>query len=57
VTQHHVNLDSIIAEHVLHCTNTQGQAVTVPMGIVYCFDEVGKLREERIDIDEARILL
>jgi hypothetical protein len=57
VTQRHVNPDSIIAEHVLHFTNTKGQAVTVPMCIVYCFDEVGKLSEERIYIDEARILL
>jgi hypothetical protein len=46
----------VIAEHVLHFTNKQGRAVAVPMCIVYCFDEAGKLSEERVYIDEARML-
>jgi hypothetical protein len=56
VTRRHMSADSVIAEHVLHFTNKQGRAVAVPMCIVYCFDEAGKLSEERVYIDEARML-
>ncbi len=56
VKQRHVSADSVIAEHVLHFTNKKGQPVEVPMCIVYCFDEVGKLSEERVYIDEARMM-
>jgi hypothetical protein len=56
VKQRHFSTDSLIAEHVLHFTNKQGQAVAVPMCIVYCFDEAGKLSEERVYIDEARMM-
>jgi hypothetical protein len=56
VTQRHMSTDSVIAEHVLHFTNTKGQPVAVPMCIVYCFDEAGKLCEERVYIDEARMM-
>ena len=55
VKQRHVSADSVIAEHVLHFTSKKGQPVEVPMCIVYCFDEAGKLSEERIYIDEARM--
>jgi ketosteroid isomerase-like protein len=55
VKQRHVSADSLIAEHVLHFTNKKGQPVEVPMCIVYCFDEAGKLSEERVYIDEARM--
>ena len=57
VKQRHFSTDSLIAEHVLHFTNKQGQPVAVPMCIVYCFDEAGKLSEERVYIDEARMML
>ena len=56
VTQRHMSADSVIAEHVLHFTNKKGQPVEVPMCIVYCFDEAGKLSEERVYIDEARMM-
>ena len=56
VKQRHLSPDSVIAEHVLHFTNNKGQPVEVPMCIVYCFDEAGKLSEERVYIDEARML-
>jgi ketosteroid isomerase-like protein len=56
VTQRHFSPDSLIAEHVLHFTNKKGQPVEVPMCIVYCFDEAGKLSQERIYIDEARMM-
>lgn len=56
VKQRHFSTDSLIAEHVLHFTNTKGQPVEVPMCIVYCFDEAGKLSEERVYIDEARMV-
>jgi hypothetical protein len=56
VTQRHLSADSLIAEHVLHFTNKQGQPVAVPMCIVYCFDETGKLSEERVYIDEAKMM-
>ena len=56
VTYRHFSSDSLIAEHVLHFTNKQGQPVEVPMCIVYCFDEAGKLSEERVYIDEARMM-
>ncbi|MBI3246383.1 MAG: nuclear transport factor 2 family protein [Deltaproteobacteria bacterium] len=56
VTQRHFTADSLIAEHVLHFTNKKGQPVGVPMCIVYCFDEAGKLSEERVYIDEARMI-
>lgn len=56
VTQRHFSADSLIAEHVLHFTNQQGQPITVPMCIVYCFDEAGKLSAERVYIDEAKLL-
>ena len=55
VKQRHFSADSLIAEHVLHFTNKKGQAVEVPMCIIYCFDEAGKLSEERVYIDEARL--
>jgi len=56
VKQRHFSTDSLIAEHVLHFTSKTGQAVAVPMCIVYCFDEAGKLSEERVYIDEARMM-
>ena len=56
VKQRHFSADSLIAEHVLHFTNKKGQPVGVPMCIVYCFDETGKLTEERVYIDEARMM-
>ena len=56
VKQRHFSADSLIAEHVLHFTNKKGQPVEVPMCIVYCFDEAGKLSEERVYIDEARMM-
>ncbi len=54
--QRHFSADSLIAEHVLHFTNKKGQPVEVPLCIVYCFDETGKLSEERVYIDEARMM-
>ena len=56
VKQRHFSADSLIAEHVLHFTNKKGQLVEVPMCIVYCFDEAGKLSEERVYIDEVRMM-
>jgi hypothetical protein len=56
VRQRHFSADSLIAEHVLHFTDKKGQSVEVPMCIVYCFDEAGKLSEERVYIDEARMM-
>ena len=56
VKQRHFSVDSLIAEHVLHFTNKKGQPVEVPMCIVYCFDEAGKLSEERVYIDEAKMM-
>ncbi len=56
VKQRHFSADSLIAEHVLHFINKKGQPVEVPMCIVYCFDEAGKLSEERVYIDEARMM-
>ena len=56
VKQRHFSADSLIAEHVLHFTNKKGQPVEVPMCIVYCFDEAGKLSEERVYIDEVRMM-
>ncbi len=56
VKQRHFSADSLIAEHVLHFTNQNGQPVEVPMCIVCCFDEAGKLSEERVYIDEARMM-
>ena len=56
VKQRHVSADSLIAEHVLHFNAKNGQPVEVPMCIVYCFDEAGKLSEERVYIDEARMM-
>ena len=55
VKQRHFSADSLIAEHILHFTNKNGQPVEVPMCIIYCFDEAGKLSEERVYIDEARL--
>ena len=55
VKQRHFSADSLIAEHVLHFAD-KGQPVEVPMCIVYCFDEAGKLSEERVYIDEARMI-
>lgn len=55
VKQRHFSTDSLIAEHVLHFTSKEGQPVEVPMCIVYCFDEAGKLSEERIYINEAQM--
>ena len=46
VKQRHFSADILIAEHVLHFTNKKGRPVEVPMCIVYCFDEAGKLSEE-----------
>ena len=56
VKQRHFTADSLIAEHVLRFTNKNGLPVEVPMCIVYCFDEAGKLSEERVYIDEARMM-
>jgi ketosteroid isomerase-like protein len=56
VKQRHFSADSLIAEHVLHFTNKKGEAVEVPMCIVYCFNQTGKLSEERVYIDEARMM-
>ena len=56
VMQRHFSADSLIAEHVLHFTNKKGQPVKVPMCIVYCFDAAGKLSEERVYIDETRMM-
>jgi len=56
VKQRHFSADSLIAEHVLHFTNKKGLPVEAPMCIVYCFDEAGKLSEERVYIDEARMM-
>jgi len=55
VTQRHFSADSLIAEHILHFTNQKGQPVSVPICIVYCFDDAGKLSEKRIYIDETRL--
>jgi hypothetical protein len=55
VVERHFGTDALIAEHVLHFTNKAGEAVEVPMCIVYCFDELGKLREERVYIDESKM--
>jgi hypothetical protein len=56
VKQRHFSTDSLIAEHALHFTNKKGQPVEVPMCIVYCCDEAGKLSEERVYIDEAKMM-
>jgi len=56
VKHRHFTADSLIAEHVLLFTNRKGEPVEVPMCIVYCFDEAGKLTEERVYIDEARMI-
>ncbi len=55
VTQRHFTADSLIAEHLLCFTSKQGQPIAVPMCIIYCFDDAGKLSEERIYIDETRL--
>jgi hypothetical protein len=55
VKQRHFTADSVIAEHLLCFTNKQGQPIEVPMCIIYCFDEAGKLSEERIYIDETKL--
>jgi hypothetical protein len=57
VKQRHFSDDSLIAEHLLCFTNKQGQTVEVPACIVYCFNEAGKLSEERIYIDESKLVL
>jgi hypothetical protein len=57
VKQRHFSADSLIAEHLLRFTNKQGQSVEVPMCIIYCFNEAGKLSEERIYIDETKLVL
>ena len=56
VVQRHFTPDSLIAEHVLHFTDKEGQAVEVSMCIIYCFDEAGKLSEERIYFNEAQLM-
>jgi hypothetical protein len=56
VKQRHFSADCLIAEHVLHFTNQKGRPVEVPMCIVYCFDQAGKLSEERVYIDETRMV-
>jgi len=56
VKQRHFSADSLIAEHLLCFTNKQGQPVEVPMCIIYCFNETGKLSEERIYIDETKLV-
>lgn len=53
VVRRYFTPDNVIAEHVLHFTNKKGEAVQVPMCIVYCFDEADKLSEERIYVNEA----
>lgn len=55
VVQRHFTPDSLIAEHMLHFTNQKGQAVAVPMCVIYCFDEAGKLSEERIFFNETQV--
>ena len=57
VKQRHFSDDSLIAEHLLCFTNKQGQTVEVPTCIVYCFNDVGKLSQERIYIDETKLVL
>jgi hypothetical protein len=57
VKQRHFTSDSLIAEHSLCFTNQQGQPVEVPMCIIYCFNDAGKLSEERIYIDESKLVL
>jgi hypothetical protein len=57
VKQRHFSANSLIAEHLLCFTNKQGQPVEVPMCIIYCFNEAGKLSEERIYIDETKLVL
>ncbi len=57
VKQRHFTPESLIAEHLLCFTNPQGQPVEVPMCIIYCFNEAGKLSEERIYIDETKLVL
>ena len=56
VKQRHFSADTLIAEHLLCFKNKQGQPVEVPMCIIYCFDEAGKLSEERIYIDETKLV-
>jgi len=56
VKQRHFSTDSLIAEHLLCFTNRQGQPIKVPMCIIYCFNEAGKLSEERIYIDETKLV-
>ena len=56
VKQRHFTDDSLIAEHLLCFTDKKGQPVEVPMCIIYCFDEAGKLSEERIYIDESKLV-
>jgi len=56
VKQRHFTPDSLIAEHLLCFTNRQGQPVEVPLCMIYCFDEGGKLNEERIYINETRLV-
>jgi hypothetical protein len=57
VKQRHFSDDSLIAEHLLCFTNKHGQTVEVPACIVYCFSEAGKLSEERIYIDESKLVV
>jgi hypothetical protein len=57
VKQRHFSANSLIAEHLLCFTNKQGQPVEVPMCIIYCFNDAGKLSEERIYIDETKLVL
>ncbi|HLW68998.1 MAG TPA: nuclear transport factor 2 family protein [Candidatus Binataceae bacterium] len=56
VKQRHFSADSLIAEHLLCFTDKQGQPVEVPMCIIYCFNEAGKLSEERVYIDESKLV-
>lgn len=56
VKQRHFSNDSLIAEHLLCFTNKQGQTVEVPTCIVYCFNDLGKLSQERIYIDESKLV-
>ena len=53
VQQQHLSADSVIAEHTLSFLDNSGQRVEVPVCIVYCFDETGKLAGERIYFNDA----
>jgi hypothetical protein len=43
----------VVAEHPLSFLDKSGQRVEVPVCIVYCFEESGKLAGERIYLNDA----